>query len=417
MAKRRELEKKAIKSGGDFNLTQASKEMLEKTAAYLVFFNPMKSPNPIFCQYKNLYLSFVIEQMTELKDFFENVLDDETPMFSSKINQYYAQLHVFEDMSPLALLSNLRRAVMCCQNFAHFTEGSNENTKLSFLHKVVANDLNINNCPEVSSEDLEKSLKIWKVKKEEIEKMKISNEISWVGNIPDYFFELYATFLYELEKNPKKKFSHFKNILEGWDKESPKKAEIFYTFWKNHLERYKLSISEFMESIKKTMELFPRNTKILKYYTNWIPNNLIYGFFSLEAFNTKDEVVKIIRAICQIAIEKRKLKEFDESEQNRNRLHEIIRKTAEMCSSTISSETYFWRLLVVDAITMESEELEEILLIASQQCCYSKLLFLDIASDNRAIQTALSLPTLAKEKNQLIHYTVDQMKIDFMKRN
>lgn len=288
------------------------------------------------------------------------MLDDETPMFSNKINQYYAQLQVFEDMSPLALLSNLRRAVMCCQNFEHFTEESNENTKLSFLHKVVANNLNINNCPEVSDEELEKSLKTWKVKKEEIENMKISNEISWVGNIPDYFFELYATFLYELEKNPKKKFSHVRMILEGWDRESPRKAGIFYTFWKNHLERYKLSISEFMSNIKVAMELFPKDTKILKYYTDWIPQNLTYGFFALEAFNTKDEVVKVIRAICQIAVEKKKLKEFDEIGQSRNRLHEIIRKTAEMCSSTISSETYFWRLLVVDAITTESEELEEV---------------------------------------------------------
>ena len=72
MTKRRELEKKAIKSGGEFNLTQASKEMMEKTATYLVFFNPMKSPNPIFCQYKNLYLSFVIEQVssTSVSQFF-----------------------------------------------------------------------------------------------------------------------------------------------------------------------------------------------------------------------------------------------------------------------------------------------------------------------------------------------------------
>ncbi|KAE9548667.1 hypothetical protein FO519_008125 [Halicephalobus sp. NKZ332] len=61
--KRRELEKRAVKSGGELNLTQASKELLEKTARYLVFFNPMKSPNPVFCQYKNLYLSFVIEQV------------------------------------------------------------------------------------------------------------------------------------------------------------------------------------------------------------------------------------------------------------------------------------------------------------------------------------------------------------------
>ncbi|KAE9546472.1 hypothetical protein FO519_010316, partial [Halicephalobus sp. NKZ332] len=225
--------------------------------------------------------------------------------------------------------------------------------------------------------------------------------MSWIGSIQNYFFELYSTFIYEIEKDPRKKFDHVREVLEGWDKDKddPRKAEIFYTFWRNHLEKYKLSVVEFMESIKSAIEIFPKNPKILKFYVDWIPRNLIPGFFALEAFNVKDETVKIIRAICQIATEKKKLMENHEVGQNRMRLHEIIKKTAELCSSTISSETYFWRNLVIDAITTESEELEEILLIATQQCCYSKLLFLDIASDNRTIRNAISLPVLAKEKN------------------
>ena len=181
------------------------------------------------------------------------------------------------------LLASLRCYVMFCRNLPHHSElhPSKNMTKLKFLLKLSnfgEERIDINS-ETVRSEAIEK----WIRNKLHTKGLQLPSSIQWIGNITALALELFATLCYESQVLVEKKFDDFKKCFNDKIlKENENLTEVYFKTWDHYLQVYLQEKCGIIESLKKFMDIFPRNDYLTKLYVKHLPSKAMEAryFFS-----------------------------------------------------------------------------------------------------------------------------------------